>query len=168
MANRMHCILKKATLSIHTRCAKCAKCQIFGTPNTKKIPNIRCFKSHNFCNKLQYPHIFGTVRIAVAYGFIIFLFPFLSHPNYLFRLLLQLFTASIPTCLFLSLFFFFFFLKVTCSKFLFLFFKKMLKKIWIFKNMTIELRGLFENITDRTRIFENSIVLGTNITVRNK
>ena len=71
MANRMHCILKKATLSIHTRCAKCAKCQIFGTPNTKKIPNIRCFKSHNFCNKLQYPHIFGTVRIAVAYGFII-------------------------------------------------------------------------------------------------
>ena len=44
----------------------------------------------------------------------------------------------------------------------------MLKKIWIFKNMKIELRGLFENITVRIRIFENSIVLGTNITVRNK
>ena len=48
MANRMHCILKKATLSIHTRCAKCAKCQIFGTPNTKKyqisdVPNLIIF-----------------------------------------------------------------------------------------------------------------------------
>ena len=44
----------------------------------------------------------------------------------------------------------------------------MLKKILIFKNMTVELRGLFENVTVRIRIFENMIVqeqmlpLGTN------
>ena len=44
----------------------------------------------------------------------------------------------------------------------------MFKKISFFKNMTVELRGLFENVTVRIRIFENSIVLGTNITVRNK
>ena len=31
----------------------------------------------------------------------------------------------------------------------------MLKKIWIFKNMTVELRGLFENVTVRIRTFEN-------------
>ena len=37
----------------------------------------------------------------------------------------------------------------------------MLKKIWIFKNMIVELRGLFENVTVRIRIFEN-------MTVRNK
>ena len=46
----------------------------------------------------------------------------------------------------------------------------MLKKIWIFKNMIVELRGLFENVTVRIRIFENMIVqeqmlpLGTNNT----
>ena len=34
----------------------------------------------------------------------------------------------------------------------------MLKKIWIFKNMTIELRGLFENVTVRIRIFENMTI----------
>ena len=44
----------------------------------------------------------------------------------------------------------------------------MLKKILIFKNMTVELRGLFENVTVRIRIFETMIVqeqmlpLGTN------
>ena len=44
----------------------------------------------------------------------------------------------------------------------------MLRKIWIFKNMTIELKGLFENIIVRIRIFENMTVqeqilpLGTN------
>ena len=132
----------------------------------QKISNIKCSKSHNFCNKLQYPHIFGTVRIAVAYGFIIFFIPLSlssqlslsSSPSAIHRL-----HPNMPSSLS-----FFFFLKVTCSKFLFLFFKKMLKKIWIFKNMKIELRGLFENITVRIRIFENSIVLGTNITVRNK
>ena len=63
----------------------------------QNTPNIRCSKSHNFCNMVQYPYIFGTVRTSVAYGFIIFLFLFLSHPNYLFCLLLQLFTASIST-----------------------------------------------------------------------
>ena len=31
--------------SIHSRCAKC---QIFDTPNTKKPPFMRCSKSHNF------------------------------------------------------------------------------------------------------------------------
>ena len=37
--------------------------------------------------------------------------------------------------------------------------KKMLvKKIWIFKNMTVELRGLFENVTVRIKIFENMTV----------
>ena len=34
----------------------------------------------------------------------------------------------------------------------------MLRKIWIFKNMTIELKGLFENIIVRIRIFENMTV----------
>ena len=34
----------------------------------------------------------------------------------------------------------------------------MLKKIWIFKNMTIELKGLFENIIVRIRIFENMTI----------
>ena len=34
----------------------------------------------------------------------------------------------------------------------------MLKKIWIFKNMTVELRGLFENVTVRIKIFENMTV----------
>ena len=44
----------------------------------------------------------------------------------------------------------------------------MLKKIWIFKNMTVELRNFFENDTVRIRIFENMTVqeqilpLGTN------
>ena len=44
----------------------------------------------------------------------------------------------------------------------------MLKKIWIFKNMTVELRKLFENVAVRIRIFENMTVqeqilsLGTN------
>ena len=47
------------------------------------------------------------------------------------------------------------FLKVTVLSF---FFFLMLKKIWIFKNMTVELRGLFENITVRIRIFENMTV----------
>ena len=37
----------------------------------------------------------------------------------------------------------------------------MLKKILIFKNITVELRGLFENVTVRIKIFEN-------MTVRNK
>ena len=48
--------------------------------------------------------------------------------------------------------FFFFFLKVTGSKFIFFIFyflKKMLKKILIFKNMAVELKGLFENVTVR-------------------
>ena len=46
--------------------------------------------------------------------------------------------------------FFFFFLKVTGSMlFLFLFFFKMLKKIWIKKNMTVELKGLFENVKEQ-------------------
>ena len=53
------------------------------------------------------------------------------------------------------IFIFIFILKVTGSKF---FFFLMLKKIWIFKNMTVELRGLFENITVRIRIFENMTV----------
>ena len=86
----------ESRLSIHTRCAKCTKYQIFDIfdiSNTKKIPNIRCFKSHNFYNILQYPHIFSTVWTSVTYDFIIFLFLFLSHPNYLFRFLLQLFTV---------------------------------------------------------------------------
>ena len=48
------------------------------------------------------------------------------------------------------LFVFFFFLKVTGSMlFLFLFFFKMLKKIWIKKNMTVELKGLFENVKEQ-------------------
>ena len=34
----------------------------------------------------------------------------------------------------------------------------MLRKIWIFKNMTIELKGLFENIIVRIRIFENMTI----------
>ena len=34
----------------------------------------------------------------------------------------------------------------------------MLKKIWIFKNMTVGLKGLFENVTFRIRIFENITV----------
>ena len=44
----------------------------------------------------------------------------------------------------------------------------MLKKIWIFKNMTVKLKGLFEIVTFRIRIFENMTVqeqilpLGTN------
>ena len=34
----------------------------------------------------------------------------------------------------------------------------MFKKISFFKNMTVELRGLFENVTVRIRKFENMIV----------
>ena len=46
---------------------------------TQKIPFIRCSKCYNFCNMLQYPHIFATVQTDVANAFIIFLFLFLSH-----------------------------------------------------------------------------------------
>ena len=35
-------------------------------------PFIRCFKSYKICNMLHYPHKFATVRIYVAYAFIIF------------------------------------------------------------------------------------------------
>ena len=114
----------ESRLSIHTRCAKCTKYQIFGIfdiPNTKKIPNIRCSKSHNFYNILQYPHIFSTVWTSVTYDFIIFLFLFLSHPNYLFRFLLQLFTvfsySDVPSSLS------FFFLRWQVLRFFFFFFE---------------------------------------------
>ena len=116
----------------------------------QKISNIRYSKSHNFCNMLQYHHIFDMVRTFVAYDFIIFLFIFLSHPNYLFRLFLQLFIAfsylDVPSSLFFFSFFFFkvtgsevflffsfFFLKVIGSKFFFLFFQKCLRKYGFLK-----------------------------------
>ena len=34
----------------------------------------------------------------------------------------------------------------------------MLRKIWIFKNLTIELKGLFETIIVKIKIFENMTV----------
>ena len=36
--------------------------------------------------------------------------------------------------------------------------KILVKKIWILKNMSVRIRGLFENVTIKIRIFENMIV----------
>ena len=151
----------ESRLSIYTRCAKCIKYQIFDTfniPNTKKyqildVSNLIIFATcYSILTYLaRYEHLWHMILLLFYSSFslipiISFVFSFSYSPP-----------LAIRMCLLLN-FFFFFWRWRGLSFFISYFFKKMLRKIWIFKNMTIELKGLFENIIVRIRIFENMTV----------